>query len=182
MAVLRALVLILTLVAALAAPAVAATAVVPPVLRDVTGAAVDVDALAHDGRLVFVTVKAAWCPVCRAQLARLGRILPRLRACGVSFIVLAPGGTETVAAIARETSFPFPFVAEDAVALANAAGFAASADELVPGFFAVNADRQVVWEQRGRGAGNFGDGELLAWLGCKGASPSDLLARADVRP
>lgn len=154
----------------------AAPVVVPATLRDVTGAPVDVAALARGGHLVFVTVKAVWCPVCRAQLARLGRLLPRLKACGASFVVLAPGTNDAVAAIARATSFPYPFVAEGAVALATAAGFATSADELVPGFFAVDRSRTVVWEQRGRGAGSFGDGELLAWLGCKGGG--DLLASA----
>lgn len=169
----------LALTTLLASPVAAAPVVVPATLVDVTGATVDVAALAQRGHLVFVTVKAAWCPVCRAQLARLVRMLPRLKACGTTFVVLAPGDTATVAAIARETSFPYPFVAEGAVALAAGAGFATSADELVPGFFAVDAERAVVWEQRGRGAGSFGDGELLAWLGCKGSGQDDLLARAE---
>jgi hypothetical protein len=42
--------------------------------------------------------------------------------------------------------------------------------------FAVDEKRRVVWEQRGRGAGSFGDGELVAWLGCKGPEGPDLLA------
>ncbi len=156
------------------APAVAVPVTVPATLRDVNGAAVDVAALARRGRLVFVTVKAAWCPVCRTQLQRLGRLLPRLRVCGTSFVVLAPGTNDEVAAIARETSFPYPFVADGAVALAASAGLATTANELVPGFFAVDAERAVVWEQRGRGAGAFGDAELLAFLGCK--ATADVLA------
>jgi peroxiredoxin len=162
-----------------ASVAAAAPVVVPPALRDVTGATVDVADLASRGHLVFVTVKTSACPVCRAQLQRLGRLLPNLRACGTSFVVLAPGDHETVAAIARETNFPYPFVADGAAALAAAAGFAGNGAELVPGFFAVNAAREIVWEQRGRAAGAFGDGELLAYLGCKGPSTPDLLARAE---
>lgn len=153
-----------------------AAPVVPPVLRDVTGAPVDVAALAKQGRLVFVTVKATWCPVCRVQLERLRRLLPHLRACGATFVVLVPGANEAVAAVARETHFPYPFVAEGAVAIAAAAGFAADAAELVPGFFVVDAAREKVWAQRGRGAGAFGDAELLAHLGCRGPSTPDLLA------
>jgi peroxiredoxin len=154
-----------------------APVVVPSELRDVTGAAIDVAALASERRLVFVTVKATWCPVCRVQLQRLSRLLPRLRACDASFVVLVPGETEAVAALARDTSFPYPFVAERAVALAAAAGFASTADELVPGFFAVDRTRAIVWEQRGRGAGSYGDAELLTYLGCGGPADPDLMAR-----
>jgi peroxiredoxin len=159
-----------------AAPAVAVPAVVPATVRDVNGTAVDVATIAQRGQLVFVTVKASWCPVCRAQLQRLGRLLPHLRACDLTFIVLVPGSDDAVAAIARDTSFPFPFVAEDALAVAHAAGFTASADQLMPGFFAVNARREVVWEQRGRGAGAFGDEELMAHFRCKRPATPDLLA------
>lgn len=161
-----------------ASVAAAAPVVVPAALRDVGGAPVDVAGLARGGRLVFVTVKATWCPVCRVQLQRLGRLLPHLRACGATFVVLVPGTDDTVATVARETAFPYPFVAEGAVALAAAAGLASSPDELFPGFFTVNAEREVVWQQRGRGAGAYGDGELLAHLGCRGPSTPDLLARA----
>lgn len=156
----------------------AAPAVVPATLRDVRGDVVDVAALASRERLVFVTVKATWCPVCRTQLQRLGRLLPQLRACGLTFVVLVPGTNDAVAAVARETSFPYPFVADDALPIAAAAGFAAEGGELVPGFFTVDAARAVVWQQRGRGAGAFGDGELMAHLGCKVPSASDLLAAA----
>ena len=178
----RLLRLVALAVLALAADApgrAAASAVVPPTLRDVTGAPVDVAALAGQGRLVFVTVKATWCPVCRAQLERLGRLLPHLRACGARFIVLVPGTDDAVGALARDTSFPYPFVAEGAVALAATVGFATGAEELMPGFFAVNAAREVVWEQRGRAPGAFGDGELLRYLGCKGPDAADLLARLE---
>jgi len=174
---LRILVVVLTLAGSAAASA--GPAVVPPTLRDVHGAVVDVAALAARSHLVFVTVKATWCPVCRLQLQRLGRLLPHLRACGTSFVVLVPGTDDAVGGVARETSFPYPFVADGALALAAAAGFAADGDELVPGFFAVNAAREIVWEQRGRSAQSFGDGELLAYLGCKGPSVPDLLARVD---
>jgi len=170
-------VLALVLTMLLVTPAFADPVVVPPVLHDVTGAAVDVARLAREGHLVFVTVKAAWCPVCRAQLQRLGRLLPRLRACGASFVVLVPGTTDTVAALARDSSFPYPFVSDGAVALAAAAGFGMGPDELVPGFFAVDARRAIVWEQRGRSAGAFGDAELLRVLGCGAPGAADLLAR-----
>ena len=168
---LAALLLVLTVAAG---AGLSAAVVVPSEMRDVTGATIDVAALARRQRLVFVTVKASWCPVCRAQLQRLGRLLPRLRACGATFIVLGPGFDEALAAVARDTSFPYPFVADGAVALAESAGLATTSDELVPAFFVVNGEREIVWQQRGRGDGNYGDGALLKYLGC--ATDADLQA------
>jgi peroxiredoxin len=153
----------------------AADPVVPATLRDVAGRTVDVAALARTGKLVFVTLKRADCPVCRTQLRRLGRLLPALRACGAEFIVVGRARDAELAAVARDTSFPFPFVTEGAGAIAAAAGFATGGDELIPGFFAVDAERRLVWAQRGRSAGAFGDRELAAWLRCPEASP-DLMA------
>lgn len=165
----------LALIAAVAVGAGhAGPAVVPSALRDVTGATIDVAALARGQRLVFVTMKATWCPVCRAQLQRLGRLLPRLRACGATFIVLAPGPPDALAAVARETGLPFPFIADGAVTIAEAVGLVMAPDQLVPAFFVVNGAREVVWQQRGRGDGAYGDGELLRYLGC--AAESDLHA------
>ena len=161
-----------------AAPGVAGPAVVPPRLRDVHGGLVEVAALAAQHRLVFVTVKATWCPVCRQQLQRLARLLPELHACNVHFVVLVPGSNEAVATIARETSLPFPFVLDNRGGVAAAAGFAATPDELVPGFFVVNAARQVVWQQRGRADGAYGDAALLDYLGCEVPDRGpDILAR-----
>lgn len=154
-----------------------AASLVPPTLVDVGGTRVDVAALAARSHLVFVTVKATWCPVCREQLRRLGRALPRLRACGATFVVLVPGTREAVATLAHDTSFPYPFVADEARAIAGAAGFAGDDAELVPGLFAVDAARAVTWRQRGRADGAYGDGALAAWLGCPAAGP-DLLTFA----
>ncbi|MCC6850058.1 MAG: redoxin domain-containing protein [Deltaproteobacteria bacterium] len=173
---LRRMVGVLLVLAASSVARAAGPAVVPPTLQDVTGAPVDVARLAAGGRLVFVTVKAAWCPVCREQLRRLGRALPRLRACGATFVVLVPGVPAAVAAFARDTSFPYPFVADRARTVAAVAGFAGDAGRLLPGFFTVDAARAVTWTQRGRAGGAFGDAELAVHLGCPGAPP-DLLAR-----
>src|SRR5262245_22008231 len=123
------------LLAALAAGvprADAAPAVVPATLRDVDGDVVDVAGLASRHHLVVVTVKAAWCPVCREQLARLRRELPRLRSCGATFIVLGPGPRDALRGVARETGFPYPFVADEDLALARAADLVLAPDQLVP--------------------------------------------------
>lgn len=159
------------------AVAVHAGATIPPRLSDVRGAEIDVAGLAAGHTLIFVTLKTATCPVCHEQLRRLGALEARLRACGASFIVLAPGPADALRQVAARTGFPYPFVEDVGLALARAAGLAVGRDEIMPGFFHVNAEREIVWTQRGRSAAAFGDGELLAYLRC-GAAPGDLVASA----
>jgi hypothetical protein len=91
-----------------------------------------------------------------------------------------PGSDDAVAEVARDTSFPYPFVAADAESIARSAGFSMAPGELVPGFFAVDARLAVVWEQRGRSDGRYGDDELFAYLGCARPTTPDLLASASV--
>ena len=96
--------------------------VVPAQLLDLQGQPIDVGALVSNQRLFFVTLKATWCPVCREQLRRLRALLPRLRSCGATFVVLAPGPRGALRQVAEETGFPYPFVEDVDFSLARAAG------------------------------------------------------------
>jgi peroxiredoxin len=161
--------LVLAALAALAcAPVVRAdgVAVFPARVTDVEGAVLDLAALAADGRLYVVTMKAPGCPVCREQLVRLKKLLPRLQSCGARFVVLAPGPAEDLRAIARDTGFPYPFVVDDGLAIARAADLALTADQIQPAILALDPERRIAWVQRGRSGGYFGDDELLEHLGC----------------
>jgi peroxiredoxin len=138
----------------------------PHQLVDLTGAPVDLAALATNQRLFFVTLKATWCPVCQVQLQRLHRQLARLRACGATFVVLAPGPRSELTRIAEQTGFPYPFVEDVDLAIARVAGLLLAADQIEPAIFEVNAQREIVWIDRGRNAGHFNDEALLARLEC----------------
>jgi peroxiredoxin len=140
--------------------------VVPAELRDVRGERVDVAALASHDRLVFVTLKATWCGVCRQQLARLRAQLARLRGCGATFVVLSPGPRDALRQIAETSDFPYPFVEDEGLALARSADLVLAPDQIVPALFAVNARREIVWLQRGRSGASFGDEALLEHLDC----------------
>jgi peroxiredoxin len=118
---------------------------IPETLRDVRGAAVDVAGLAARHRLVVVTVKEPSCPVCRTQLERLQRELPRLQGCGATFIVLAPGPANELEKLASASGFPFPFVEDRGLELARAADLVLAPGQLVPGVFGVNEHREIVW-------------------------------------
>lgn len=138
----------------------------PAQLVDVGGAVVDVTGLARSHKLFFVTLKATSCPVCHAQLKRLGEQLARLRSCDATFIVVSPGPREDIERIRSETGFPFPFVEDRDLSLADSIGLRLSATEMTPAIFAVDENREIVWTQQGRSGLYFGDPELLEYLDC----------------
>ena len=144
----------------------------PATLDDVYGKRVDVAELAAKHRLVVVTLKATWCPVCRGQLERLRQALPRLRSCGATFIVLAPGPRDALRAVADATGFPYPFVEDRDLAIARAADLVLAPDQIVPAILVANAKREIVWMDRGRNPASFNDPALLAELQC----PPDRMA------
>ena len=141
--------------------------VFPKGLADVDGGRVDVATLAAQGRLVVVTLKATWCPVCQEQLVRLRKLLPRLRSCGASFIVLGPGPADELRAIAHDTGFPYPFVEDRDLEIARRADLLLAADQIVPAMLVLDEGRQIEWLQRGRSGVYYGDGELLERLKCE---------------
>ena len=147
-------------------PEPARAVTIPETLRDVRGETVDVGALAARGRLVVITVKAPSCPVCRTQLERLRRALPRLRSCGATFIVLAPGPVKDLEALANASGCPFPFVEDRGLELGRAADLVLAPGQLVPGVFGVNAQREIVWVDRGRSEMRFSDEALFEYLAC----------------
>lgn len=144
----------------------ASKAVFPKTSTDIDGNPIDVAALAATGKLVVVTLKATWCPVCQEQLVRLRKLLPRFQSCGASFIVLAPGPTEELRQIAHDSRFPYPFIEDHDLAIARAADLVLAADQIAPAIFMLDEQRGIAWLQRGRSGVYYGDGELLDRLGC----------------
>lgn len=147
-----------------ASPAVAAS--VPTALAGVDGTTVDVASLASSQRVFVVTLKATWCPVCQVQLRRLTAMLPRLRSCGATFVVLAPGPRAELVRIAEQTAFPYPFVEDVGLSVARGVSLQLAADQIEPAIFEVDRQGEVVWLQRGRADGAFGDAALLERLDC----------------
>jgi peroxiredoxin len=144
----------------------AASSSVPTTLAGVDGTAVDVASLASTQRVFFVTLKATWCPVCQVQLRRMTALLPRLRSCGATFVVLAPGPRADLLRIAKETAFPFPFVEDVGLSVARGATLQLAPDQIEPAIFEVDRRGEIVWMQRGRADGAFGDAALLERLDC----------------
>jgi peroxiredoxin len=149
-----------------AAWAKSAIQTVPVRLVDVGGATVHVAALALEQRVFFVTLKATWCPVCQVQLRRLQEDLVRLRSCGATFVVLAPGPGTSLSRIAERTGFPYPFVEDVDLTIAAAAGLRLAPDQIEPAIFEVNTQGEIVWIDRGRSASRFNDQALRERLDC----------------
>ena len=141
--------------------------VFPETITDVDGSTIDVATLAAQGKLVVVTLKATWCPVCQEQLARLRKLLPRLRSCGANFLVLAPGPADELRQIAHDSRFPYPFIEDRDLAIARAADLVLAPDQIAPAIFVLDESRNIAWLQRGRSGVYYGDGELLDRLGCE---------------
>ena len=138
----------------------------PARVMDIDGKVLDVGKLAGEKRLVVVTLKAAWCPVCREQLARIKKRLMESRACEVTYLVLSPGPVEELKAIRRGLEFPFPFIEDKGLAIADSLGLRLSKDEIQPSVFILKPDLSVGWMQNGRGTEYFGDPELFKALRC----------------
>ncbi|NNE44217.1 MAG: redoxin domain-containing protein [Gemmatimonadetes bacterium] len=140
----------------------------PATMISISGETLSLPDLATDGNLVLVTLKAPWCPVCQEQLVRLRARLPELEACGVTFIVLAPGPAEALREIRERTGFPFPFVADEGLRIAEPLGLRMAPDQILPCMFQVLPDRTVGWRQMGRNGAYFGDRELGEFFDCTG--------------
>jgi len=139
----------------------------PAQLQSIDGQTLDIDKLATEHNLVVITLKATWCPVCQTQLERVKQLLPELRACEVTFVVLAPGPAEELAQIRERTGFEFPFVADEELRIARSLNIAMTEDEILPCMFHVLPDRTIGWRQLGRNGRYFGDGELKDYFDCQ---------------
>jgi peroxiredoxin len=138
----------------------------PEKVRDVDGQNVDVAKLAKKKKLVVITLKATWCEVCQHQLYRIKKKLAESRACGLTYLVLAPGPKKDLQAIQKAVGFPFPFVEDEGLRIAESLGLRMGEDEIFPSIFILNADRTVGWMQAGRGEGQYGDPALFEAIRC----------------
>ncbi|MFQ5599699.1 MAG: redoxin domain-containing protein [Candidatus Krumholzibacteriia bacterium] len=138
----------------------------PARVTDIEGRSIDIQRLARDRNLVVVTLKATWCPVCQKQLLRLKALLPKLKPCKVSFVVLAPGSREELAKIKSRIGFDYPFVADVNLEIAGSLGLDMPRNQIFPCMFQVLPNLQIGWKQLGRNGAYFGDGELKKYFDC----------------
>jgi hypothetical protein len=87
--------------------------------------------------------------------------------------VLSPGPVDALRAVAEETGFPYPFIEDRDLAIARSADLVLAPDQIEPAILVANAQREIVWMNRGRSAVAFNDAAVLAELDC----PPDQIAR-----
>ncbi len=141
----------------------------PARLIDIDGSPIDVSALASERRLIVVTLKAPWCPVCARQLARLEGLSAALENCGATFLVLSPGPADRIRAVREATGFQARYVEDRDLAIARSLGLELAPDQIVPSLLAIDSERAIIWQQRGRSGVSYGDGRLQRYLGCETA-------------
>lgn len=144
----------------------AAPGVFPRKVTTIEGQTLDVQKLARQKTLVVITLKATWCPVCQVQLMRIKSKLPEIQACGVGFLVLAPGPRSELESIKERIGFPYPFIEDVDLAIAKRLGLQLAEDQISPAIFILDSDLSVAWMQRGRNASYFGDPALLEKINC----------------
>lgn len=140
----------------------------PSTVTAVSGESIDVAKLAKTRRVVVVTLKATWCPVCREQLRRIRSSLRNPDQCGVAILVLSPGPAEVLRQIQTDVGVSFPFIEDRDLKIAASLGLRLADDQIQPSILILERDLSIGWLQRGRSTAYFGDPALLKEVNCAG--------------
>lgn len=140
----------------------------PSMVTGVSGESIDVAKLAETRRIVVVTLKATWCPVCRQQLRRIRTALRNPDQCGIAILVLSPGPAEALRQIRADVGVSFPFIEDRGLKIASSLGLRLTDDQIQPSILILERDLSVGWMQLGRSTEYFGDPALLKEVNCAG--------------
>ena len=140
----------------------------PEIITDIDGNAINLKELTTQKTVAVITMKAPDCPVCQTQLLRIMQNFDQLNACNVTFLVLAPGPVEKLQKAKELTKFPFPFIVDQDLKIAQSLDLIINKTQILPSILILNDKLEVEWAQRGRNALYFGDPELMKRLRCEG--------------
>ena len=140
----------------------------PEIITDIDGNAINLKEFTTRKTVAIITMKAPDCPVCQTQLLRIMQNFDKLSACNVTFLVLAPGPVEKLQKAKELTKFPFPFIVDQDLKVAQSLDLIINETQILPSILILNDKLEVEWAQRGRNALYFGDPELMKHLRCEG--------------
>ena len=140
----------------------------PESLVDIEGNTINLKDLSTNKTVAIITMKAPDCPVCQTQILRIMENFDKLSACNVTFLVLAPGPVEKLQKAKELTKFPFPFIVDQDLKVAQSLDIIINETQILPSILILNDKLEVEWAQRGRNALYFGDPELMKHLRCEG--------------
>ena len=140
----------------------------PEIITDIDGNAINLKELTTQKTVAVITMKAPDCPVCQTQLLRIMQNFDKLSACNVTFLVLAPGPVEKLQEAKELTKFPFQFIVDLDLKIAQSLDLIINKTQILPSILILNDKLEVEWVQRGRNSLYFGDPELMKHLRCEG--------------
>ena len=140
----------------------------PEIITDIDGNPINLKELTTQKTVAVITMKAPDCPVCQTQILRIMQNFDKLSACNVTFLVLAPGPVEKLQKAKELTKFPFPFIVDQDLKVAQSLDLIINKTQILPSILILNDKLEVEWAQRGRNALYFGDPELMKRLRCEG--------------
>ena len=140
----------------------------PEIITDIDGNPINLKELTTQKTVAVITMKAPDCLVCQTQLLRIMQNFNKLSACNVTFLVLAPEPVEKLKKAKELTKFPFPFIVDQDLKIAQSLDLIINKTQILPSILILNDKLEVEWAQRGRNALYFGDPELMKHLRCEG--------------
>ena len=140
----------------------------PEIITDIDGNPINLKELTAQKTVTIITMKAPDCPVCQTQILRIMQNFDKLSICNVTFLVLAPGPIEKLQKAKELTKFPFPFIIDQDLKIAQSLDLIINENQILPSILILNDKLEVEWAQRGRNALYFGDPELMKRLRCEG--------------
>ena len=140
----------------------------PEIITDIDGNPINLKELTAQKTVTIITMKAPDCPVCQTQILRIMQNFDKLSVCNVTFLVLAPGPIEKLQKAKELTKFPFPFIIDQDLKIAQSLDLIINENQILPSILILNDKLEVEWAQRGRNALYFGDPELMKRLRCEG--------------
>ena len=140
----------------------------PEIITDIDSTTINLKEITKQKMVAVITLKAPDCPVCQTQLLRIMQNFDKLSACNVTFMVLAPGPIDKLQKAKELTKFPFPFIVDQDLKIAQPLDLIINETQILPSILILNDKLEVEWAQRGRNALYFGDPELMKRLKCEG--------------
>ena len=140
----------------------------PESIKDIDGNIINLKEITTKNTVAVITMKSPDCPVCQTQILRIMQNFDQLSSCNVTFLVLAPGPVEKLQKAKELTKFPFPFIVDQDLKIAQSLDLIINKTQILPSILILNDKLEVEWTQRGRNALYFGDPELMKRLKCEG--------------
>ena len=142
--------------------------VFPENIIDINNNTINVKELTATKTVVVITMKSPDCTICQTQILRIIENFDKLSVCNVTFLVLAPGPLEKLQKVKELTKFPFPFILDLELQIANSLDLIINENQSLPSILILNGKLKIEWAQKGRNAFHFGDTELMKHLKCEG--------------